>query len=84
MLESLAWLRGKSIEHPDVTEEGKEVRDYQIWSYENEATNPFNLVLEKRLAKRLGYAMVPLLQQQFCGVQVLTVSTFIFVGASYG
>ncbi|KAM0258232.1 hypothetical protein ACHAPA_011353 [Fusarium lateritium] len=71
MLKSLSWLRAKPIDHPDVVQEAREVRDYDIWSRENEQLNPLNLLSNKRLAKRLGYAMVPLLQQQFCGVNVL-------------
>lgn len=73
MLRSLAWLRSKPVDHPDIIAEAREVRDYDIWARENESMNPLNLLTEKRLAKRLGYAMVPLLQQQLCGVTVLTV-----------
>ncbi|KAF5574304.1 MFS sugar transporter [Fusarium pseudocircinatum] len=71
MLRSLAWLRGKEVDHPDLIAEGREIRDYEIWSREHEATNPLNIFMEKRLTKRWLYAMVPLLQQQFCGVGLL-------------
>ncbi|CAK7200695.1 hypothetical protein SEUCBS139899_003393 [Sporothrix eucalyptigena] len=73
MLKSLAWLRGKTIDHELVTDEAKEVREYNIWARENESTNPLNLLLNKRLFKRLLYANVPLLQMQLCGVQILQI-----------
>ncbi|KAJ0413265.1 general substrate transporter [Aspergillus carlsbadensis] len=72
MLKSLSWLRARDVDHPDVVAEAREIRDYAIWARENESINPLNLFTEKRLAKRLLYAMVPLLQQQFCGVNVLS------------
>ncbi|KAL3462416.1 general substrate transporter [Aspergillus heterothallicus] len=72
MLKSLSWLRARAIDHPDVVFEAREIRDYAIWARGNESINPMNLFTEKRLAKRLLYAMVPLLQQQFCGVNVLS------------
>jgi hypothetical protein len=73
MLKSLSWLRARDVDHPGVVAEAREIRDYAIWARENESINPLNLFTEKRLAKRLLYAMVPLLQQQFCGVNVLSV-----------
>ncbi|KAL1887416.1 hypothetical protein Sste5346_010239 [Sporothrix stenoceras] len=73
MLKSLAWLRGKTIDDEIVADEAKEVREYNIWARENESTNPLNLLLNKRLFKRVLYASVPLLQMQLCGVQILQI-----------
>ncbi|RAO73456.1 uncharacterized protein BHQ10_009468 [Talaromyces amestolkiae] len=73
LLNSLSYIRSRPMDHPEVLNEAKEIRDYQIWASENESTSILNIFKEKRLARRIGYAMVPLLQQQLCGVGVLTI-----------
>lgn len=74
MLEALASIRNLPINHQQVIDEAKEIRDYDNWHVIHGSTKPWNIFTQKSLRKRTFNVFVPYLAIQFTGVGVLGVS----------
>lgn len=74
MLESLAYIRALAIDHQEVINEAKEIRDYDNWHIVHGSTKLWNIFTQPSLRKRTFNVFIPYLAQQFTGVGLITVS----------